>query len=495
MSRSSLVLVLLIVGCLSKDQVWIEKEIVGPLNWNSIVEIGNQNQSLSIKNDRSREIRFNLKLNHRFPMSTREMIGEIKAGSLAHDRSEVMSAWRFVTDNTYHSTPLTSEAWAHDSFTFMNSLAGGFCDDRSSVLVGLWQRMGYKARVIGLGGHVVPEVFDQGHWRLFDPDHEVYYIDEEDNIVGVERLENSACEGLSTVGSNEFQKTLWECGTPRMVEQAALYTSTENNENLTAWHLAFNPLEDYAFRLPRGAELLISTDFESGSSSLWVELRDGSEGDLRIPLVPFALSGNAELRVRGRVFESSEEEIVPLTNIGPGELLVVERIDGQAMVHFLINPSIGRLTEVNEIEIKGATGPLLIGASAKMPAVVDEVRRGVMRFELVKHKYRLRLAEMPKILEVASVYGLKREYFKFLNLESGLDTEHRMSLLEDFETDLERVRNSLELTDEEFINLVANRYPESALMIFLVMRHDAYYYLRTVGPRNSLYRLNTDPQD
>ena len=48
------------------------------------------------------------------------------------------------------------------------------CDQQAFLLARVFQNLGYEARVIGLRGHVVTEVYFNGQWVLADPDFEIW---------------------------------------------------------------------------------------------------------------------------------------------------------------------------------------------------------------------------------------------------------------------------------------------------------------------------------
>jgi hypothetical protein len=47
----------------------------------------------------------------------------------------------------------------------------------------LWQAAGYEARKASMSFHTVPEIFYNGGWHLYDPDHKVYYLAEDNKTV------------------------------------------------------------------------------------------------------------------------------------------------------------------------------------------------------------------------------------------------------------------------------------------------------------------------
>jgi len=67
---------------------------------------------------------------------------------------------------------------------------GGLCSEVSAVMNSVAKINGYRARLIGLNGHVVSEVLTDDGWRVADPDYGVTYP------VSIEILESEEGSGL-----------------------------------------------------------------------------------------------------------------------------------------------------------------------------------------------------------------------------------------------------------------------------------------------------------
>lgn len=103
-------------------------------------------------------------------------------------RHFALTLWRFLIANRYHHDPLTPWTWAHSPALFINSVGFGYCDDVSSAFVALARTAGHPARVWTLDGHVVPEIWIDGRWEMYDADLGVYYLDALGLPCGVEAL-------------------------------------------------------------------------------------------------------------------------------------------------------------------------------------------------------------------------------------------------------------------------------------------------------------------
>lgn len=57
----------------------------------------------------------------------------------------------------------------HIPLRMLNVYGYGYCDDFAATFANLCIEAGYPARVLGLSGHVVAEVYYDSEWHLFDP--------------------------------------------------------------------------------------------------------------------------------------------------------------------------------------------------------------------------------------------------------------------------------------------------------------------------------------
>ncbi len=109
---------------------------------------------------------------------------------IADEIDRAIAIWRFVSERRYHAKPVTEGAEEHDTVRFFSCYGYGFCDDASQAVAGLAKLCGLQARIWGLEGHVVPEIFAGGRWLLLDADFAAYFHKPGDPraILGVEEL-------------------------------------------------------------------------------------------------------------------------------------------------------------------------------------------------------------------------------------------------------------------------------------------------------------------
>ena len=96
--------------------------------------------------------------------------------------------WAWLINNKYHNAPFTSERWAHTPYIFSNSLGFGYCDDVAAVTAHIINNLGGEARVWTLNGHIVPEIWANGQWEIYDPDLGIVYIDSASKVMGYESI-------------------------------------------------------------------------------------------------------------------------------------------------------------------------------------------------------------------------------------------------------------------------------------------------------------------
>ncbi|MCD4830180.1 MAG: hypothetical protein K8R02_00050 [Anaerohalosphaeraceae bacterium] len=156
------------------------------MNWN----IGWQpNESLTIANIGSVPIE-NAKIiiNQRGNWySFEEMLDEILATAKS-DQEKVYLIWQFVRLNRHHNLPLHEVTFAeelHDPVKMFTSYGAGICDDAGSVTGSLFQAAGITQQEPFAGayrGHIMCEVFNEGHYQFMDSDVHTFYLDRENEL-------------------------------------------------------------------------------------------------------------------------------------------------------------------------------------------------------------------------------------------------------------------------------------------------------------------------
>ena len=254
-----------------------------------------QSNFVRILNVGSTPVSFQMNLNDSLFSSQNDLINAIVSSKDDYENEPVQrKVWRFVRDNRYHWGPLTGSLWNHDPTLFFNSIGFGLCDDSASLYYHSMTALGFTARVWGLSGHVVPEVFIDGRWEMYDPDLEVYYYNTSGNVVGVEDLEQDS--GLITNPINPVNNN----ALPYSSTVADIY-ATLNDNQIAPWYYT-NPVQDYLlqFQVPPLGAFEFPGIFASPLSNLYSNstpkytnarliIPNGSPFDVEIPLVVHAI--------------------------------------------------------------------------------------------------------------------------------------------------------------------------------------------------------------
>lgn len=114
---------------------------------------------------------------------SRKIVTEAVGGATTdHDRA--FKLWRFLCENRYHWYPAEGGSEVHDPVKYLNVYGYGFCDDSAAVLECMFLLAGFsQARNWMLSGHVVPEVYFDGGWRMLDADLQVFYPEDDNRTV------------------------------------------------------------------------------------------------------------------------------------------------------------------------------------------------------------------------------------------------------------------------------------------------------------------------
>lgn len=137
------------------------------------------------------------------------------------DEEKSLAIWKFLKDWRYHFYPAEPGDEVHDPVKFLNVYGYGFCDDCATNFAVLARRAGVKSRIWGLSGHVVAEAFYDGQWHMFDPDHEIFYRNDQGVIASVAEL----AQHPELITKTPFDPI----GSPSQAI-ARLYTTTADNQ-------------------------------------------------------------------------------------------------------------------------------------------------------------------------------------------------------------------------------------------------------------------------
>lgn len=257
-------------------------------------------------------------------------------------------AWRFVVAWRRHTGPITAGRFQHQADLFLRSVGSGFCDDVATVLYSIWSRLGYQARIWGLMGHVVPEVWLGDRWAMYDPDLAVFYRERSGSVASVDDLVRdpslitSPVERLPELDDWPYSSVV-----------ADTYASAFDND-ISFYLMEPTPLPlQSTFTLPRGGHLEIvgagvqlvpsvvegERDVALAPVRLWIP--PGYAGELELPLVLVDGHGDATVEVGGltievangglsrylRALHATDADVgvsrIGISDVGPGGLTLV----------------------------------------------------------------------------------------------------------------------------------------------------------------------------
>lgn len=422
--------------------------------------------AIIITNKHSVSVEFSMKINNQFPLDYEDIEATITQICQDEKISKEQAAYLYVKDNTFQSKPLTEDVWQHAPLLFLNSIGGGFCDDRASVLTEIWRKQGNKSRVIGLEGHVVPEVYVNNKWQMYDPDCEVFYCDSDGSVLSVTALENSPEKISSPSCSNLKQNPAFQNKNPLSDRYASYYASKNNNKNLTEWALSYETTHSNNFSLPSFSSMEIRYDKINRVTNICVKLNRGSKGMLQIPLVPYKINGSLKVNVAGEKItinnseiKLSEKEYIPE--------MEVEKVTANSEVYYLVNPKLFFLQPSNLLEIK-TSAPLIV-TSEKNSTIPTVLFGNVgLFFNLASHSNQafLQSIAMYKNEEIDHAF-LRKKYIEFLRIDSGLSPPQQKEYLRYFDND---IREALAGNEKQNMAILKQHYPVSIFYLFLGLK-------------------------
>jgi hypothetical protein len=326
-----------------------------------------EQQKVTLSNKSDGDADFEFKINGKVFQSMNEILVAISKQPNEFDKEPIeRKAWRYVTANTEQLKVHSSNVWIHNPLLMLNSLGFGLCDDLASVLSFIWKKQGFKSRVWGLEGHVVPEVFAQGKWQMYDPTFGVYYLNNERKVASVDELGAAPeliYEPHQILPPNLHRAFIVEAR-KYSKDIASLYASKENNQ-VSDFYDQLNEITDFKIHLPKGASLefpvqtpdSIFVPYLLGRLHLQcfikLSLPENWYGKINFPFMVCQLKGRGKARLQGKEYlieESSlNSELKQMQNYH-NEIEFVETT-GKAELYALLNPYVFNNTGQDTITI------------------------------------------------------------------------------------------------------------------------------------------------
>lgn len=439
------------------------------------IQLSDSLNTIQFTNENGFPVTFSLKINEQFPLdwnNIKALVEEMAPAGISPSEA----AWRSVVRGSFTTQhPYTAENWQHEPLLFLNSIGGGFCDDRASVLAKVWNKLGYSSRVIGLGGHVVPEVLNNDKWQLFDPDFEIYFSDSNDTVLSEKELENNS-QRFFSVSDNNFLNPIFQSKNPLSESIADLYATKENNKDETAWHLAYQNHPQY-FVLPSQSALKFVFDKESGLTNVLVVLDTSSKGVLRVPLVPFSACGELEAIIGSTylVLDTSDYRFSRNSFI---ESINIKKVKQKTTIRYLVNPKLHFLSEENTVRLNTADLSVQAVKSVKKPAVL--FGEAELFFNLKEREYNAFYRKLVQQRAIKTGNEFLRQQYALLLQTESLSAEQQRVMEQQFEKDLQAYYSALNPNHRAvFEERLKQYYPKSVFYLLLALRYQQPEYLKT----------------
>lgn len=423
------------------------------------IELSSNSNTIAISNPTNKELSFSLNINDFFPLHEEKMIDDIVEYASRKDKEIEEAAFDYVRTTTFSNRPFTSDNWQHNPNLFFNSIGGGFCDDQATMLVYLWRKLGFEARVVGLEGHVVAEVKTNGRWKMYDPNHQVYYCID-DSVLSISDLEKIDTYNYQMTCSQSNLNPVYTFNTPLFQKQKELYVSREDNKDVSEWHLDFDTIST-VFSLPSYSSLEFIKTKKRIIARLYVT--DKSKGKISIPLVPYLVVGYFQLKNEKEVLNIKNEYVFS-TEKFYHQFEILDVKEG-GYIEFLINPKFDFIHLNNSNTIKYNNPQIVI--KERFSQVEDYYLfgdEGVLFDYLADNQYK----KFVNTLSVKSYKNLDQKtieelYIDYLHLDTTLNNEKKHHFAEKLKEEYNSIFN--EKTFDETI--IQKYYPLRACLNFI----------------------------
>lgn len=233
------------------------KSISQAIDWKEINKY-NENGAILITNTSESEKDLSRMLEDYFFLNDSSLIEYIKTFKTPNGfEQDYRKAWYFMTQFTWSACyPLSSRDDYQDALFFINSVGWVFCGVKSQELAQIWSMMGYKSRIWDLQGHIVPEVFVNNRWEMWDPTYHVFYPDSNGIPASVSGLSSSP--ELIKKPNDPFglKKTLWMRMAGYSSNLTDLYSSSNDNVILKTFDAKYEKSARLKFSIPADSKIL-----------------------------------------------------------------------------------------------------------------------------------------------------------------------------------------------------------------------------------------------
>lgn len=326
-----------------------------------------QTRAVTIRNPRNEMLEFRLEHNgFRSYASLAEVAEHVRELPAAYaDEPFGSKLWRFIRDNVAHDYPPSQKQWIYDPLVTLNSLGWGLCSNVSSLYVRIARAAGYEARVWGLGGHVVPELFADGRWQMFDPDLAVVYFNRDRLPAGVAEL---VADPELIRAPVDAVHDVHAYNLPYNALVADIYATTQDNVVETWYDGPDQPL-DGTVRLPAGASLTYPgvwhdapVGYDSGATHAVANFRHAvldlpasHRGPVALPWLLVSIQGTGRVRLSGKDYPLGDPALLKVLRdpVAVHHTLEVLETSGELRLVFLVNAVRHDMTPETEVAVTG----------------------------------------------------------------------------------------------------------------------------------------------
>jgi hypothetical protein len=227
-------------------------------------------------------------------------IEQLKVDSITNLDKILNQAFMFVYYQTKHFPPLPNDEISNNPLLNINSIGSGVCNNRSLILVSIFQNMGYESRMVHLGGHSVAEVKSNNKWIMLDVTNGTMFYNSEQLPMSVNEIaENSTNSRIYYIENsrdlrelNSFLNAKWYIRLFETIENNSLeYLNTPDKDG------------DYnTFSLP--AKSFIRFDIQDKAaieneiySFCRIDIAKGISDSINIPFVIHHIEGDGDLKI------------------------------------------------------------------------------------------------------------------------------------------------------------------------------------------------------
>lgn len=211
--------------------------------------------SYSLRNDTAADIPGPVPYGKLLWYSARDLLRTSGAAAIRDEVERAKAVYSLVARHTAHGGQTMGVRVFRDPLKFLVEYGEGPCHAAATAQAELMELAGLRSRVWWLSGHVVPETYAGGAWRLFDPDQKVYFAAAgRGRIYGVEDL---------LADPRRFDGPVYFSGAAGRYPESSreIYLSTGDNGHFDAEKNGGGTRFDYALR---PGEKIVFTNFNWG---------------------------------------------------------------------------------------------------------------------------------------------------------------------------------------------------------------------------------------